>query len=41
MALAEEAISEDKASELLGQSVHELTRRMDEPPTMETAFAGE
>ena len=40
-ALAEEAISEDKASELLGQSVHELTRRMDEPPSMEAAFAGE
>ena len=36
-ALAESAISESKAAELLGHSVHELTRLMDEPPGMETA----
>ena len=40
-ALAEGAISETKASELLGQSVHELTQRMDEPPSLESAFDGE
>ena len=34
-ALAEGAISEAKAAELLGHSVHELNRRMDEPPDME------
>ena len=39
-ALAEGAISESKAAELLGHSVHELVRRMDEPPSMEVAFAG-
>ena len=36
-ALAEGAISESKAAELLGHSVHELVRRMDEPPSMEAA----
>ena len=35
-ALAEEAISESKAAELLGVSVRELNRRMDEPPTIPT-----
>ena len=40
-ALAEGAISEAKASELLGKSVDELTRRMDEPPSLETAYDGE
>ena len=39
-ALAEGAISEAKAAELLGQSVHELNRRMDEPPGLETEIAG-
>ena len=34
-ALAEGAISEAKAAELLGHSVHELNRRMDEPPGVE------
>ena len=38
-ALAEEAISEAKAAELLGHSVHELNRRMDEPPSLEAALA--
>ncbi len=36
-ALAEGAISESKAAELLGHSVHELVRLMDEPPTMKAA----
>ena len=35
-ALAEGAISESKAAELLGMSVHDLNRRMEEPPTVET-----
>ena len=35
-ALAEGAISEAKAAELLGHSVRELNRRMDEPPDVET-----
>ena len=39
-ALAEGAISEAKAAELLGRSVHELNRLMDEPPNTETAVAG-
>ena len=39
-ALAEGAISESRAAELLGHSVHELTRLMDEPPGMEAAFTG-
>ena len=39
-ALAEDAISESKAAELLGHSVHELLRLMDEPPSMESAPAG-
>ena len=39
-ALAEEAISEAKAAELLGHSVHELNRRMDEPPSLDTGIAG-
>lgn len=39
-ALAEGAISESRAAELLGHSVHELIRRMDEPPGMEAASAG-
>jgi len=39
-ALAEGAISEPRAAELLGHSVHELVRLMDEPPGMETASAG-
>ncbi len=34
-ALSEGAISEAKAAELLGHSVHELNRRMDEPPSLE------
>lgn len=34
-ALAEGAISEPRAAELLGHSVHELIRLMDEPPGME------
>ena len=38
-ALAEGAISEAKAAELLGHSVHELNRRMDEPPRLEAPFA--
>ena len=36
-ALAEGAISESKAAELLGHSVHELVRLMDEPPSIEAA----
>ena len=36
-ALAEGAISESRAAELLGHSVHELVRLMDEPPGMEPA----
>ena len=39
-ALSEEAISEAKAAELLGYSVRELNRRMDEPPSLEAEFAG-
>ena len=39
-AMSEGAISEDKAAELLGHSVHELNRRMDEPPSMEASLAG-
>ena len=39
-ALAEGAISEAKAAELLGHTVHELNRRMDEPPGVEAAVAG-
>ena len=35
-ALAEGAISESKAAELLGVSVRELNRRMEEPPTVPT-----
>jgi len=34
-ALSEGAISEAKAAELLGHSVHELGRRMDEPPSLD------
>ena len=36
-ALAEGAISEARAAELLGHPVHELNRRMDEPPSVEAA----
>ena len=36
-ALAEGAISEAKAAELLGSSVHELNRRMETPPELEPA----
>ena len=39
-ALAEGAISEAKAAELLGHSVRELNRRMDEPPGVETVARG-
>ena len=39
-ALAEGAISDAKAAGLLGHSVHELNRRMDEPPSEEAALAG-
>ena len=39
-ALAEAAISEAKPAELLGHSVHELSRRMDDPPGVEAAVAG-
>ena len=39
-ALAEGAISEAKAADLLGHSVHELSRRMDEPPSLEAELAG-
>ena len=34
-ALAEGAISEGKAAELLETSVHELNQRMEEPPDLE------
>ena len=40
-ALAEGAISESKAAELLGVSVWELKRRMEEPPTVEHEAAGD
>lgn len=33
-AVAEKSISEPKAAELLGMSVHELNQRMEEPPTL-------
>ena len=36
-ASAEGVISEAKAAELLGHSIRELNRRMDEPPAPETA----
>ncbi|MCY4357002.1 MAG: XRE family transcriptional regulator [Gammaproteobacteria bacterium] len=36
-ALAEDAISQPKAAELLGHSVHELLQLMDEPPSVESA----
>ena len=36
-ALAERMISDAKAAELLGMSVHELNRKMEEPPDMEAA----
>ena len=39
-ALSEGAVSEAKAAELLGHSVHELSRRMDEPPSLEAELAG-
>ena len=39
-ALSEGAISEAKAAELLSHSVHELNRRMDEPPSLEAELAG-
>ncbi len=39
-ALAEGAISEAKAAELLDTSVHELNRRMEEPPPVAHAGAG-
>ena len=39
-ALAEGAISEAKAAELLDTSVHELNRRMEEPPTVEHEVVG-
>ena len=39
-ALAEGAISESKASELLGHSVQELNRRMDEPAILDAAPFG-
>ncbi len=39
-ALSEEAISEAKAAELLGHSVRELNRRMDEPPSRGAELAG-
>ena len=38
-AFVEGAISDAKAAELLGISVHELYRRVDEPPAVETAAA--
>ena len=38
-ALAEGAVSEPKAAELLGLSVHELNRRMEEPPDSEPETA--
>ena len=39
-ALAEGVISEAKAAELLGHSVRELNRRMNEPPSEEATLAG-
>ena len=39
-ALSEGAISEARAAELLGHSVRELNRRMDEPPRMDAELAG-
>ncbi len=39
-ALAEKVISESKAAELLGMSVHDLNLRMEEPPTFEHRMAG-
>ncbi len=39
-ALAEGVISESRAAELLGHSVHELIRLMDEPPGVEAASVG-
>jgi len=39
-ALSEGAISEAKAAELLGHSVHELGRRMDEPPSLDAEPVG-
>ena len=38
-ALAEDAVSDAKAAELLGTSAHELNRRMATPPAIETAVA--
>ena len=38
-ALVEGAVSDAKAAELLGTSVHELNRRVEEPPAGETADA--
>jgi len=38
-ALAEDAISQSKAAELLGRSVHELFQLMDEPPSAESISA--
>ena len=38
-ALAEDAISESRAAELLGHSVHDLRRLVDEPPDIEAAPA--
>ena len=38
-ALAEGAVSEAKAAELMGLSVHELSRRMEEPPGLEPVAA--
>jgi len=39
-ALAEDAISQSKAAELLGHSVHELLQLMDEPPGIESVPTG-
>ena len=39
-ALAEGAISEAKAAELLGHSAYQLNRLMDEPPGTEAAISG-
>ena len=39
-ALAEGAISESRAAELLGHSVHDLIQLMDEPPGMEATSTG-
>ena len=38
-ALVEGAVSDAKAAELLGTSVHELNRRVEEPPAVEAAAA--